>query len=758
MTNDKMTKNLIIAITVILLGSFGIVQGAFNEQINYQGKLTNSSNVAVSDGNKCMRFSLYTVASGGSAIWTEEWTASTTYKVTTTSGLFSVLLGSNTSLSSVNFNQSALYLQVDYDPDCSGWDEVFSPRKQFGAVPAAFEAKQLGGYTWEGPGAIGSTTPSTAAFTALTTSGNVGIGDTSPDYPLEILSTTSPQFAISNVDGTYYATFGVDSSGDLTILASGGDISLGDENLTTTGTGTLAKLNLTDLTNQIVLDSDGTYTGTITMATLSGSSKTWTLPNASGTVALGTGTASYAVYWSDVNTLTAEQYLSLSRGGTAAGLTASNGGIVYSDASALAILAPGTSGRALLSGGAGAPTWFAPTAGSVVFAGASGILAQDNSNFFWDDTNDRLGIGTTSPYFPLDILSTTTSQLALTYNVSNYTTFQTNSSGDLTITPSGGDISLAANLAVSGSGTHTISGTLDPSSVAAFTLAGDITGSGSPNISALGTATASTLAATTFILGTDSLTDITGTGLSISGGTLNFTSTEIGTTTWGSGSAIAWAFDASGGTDTSLSFGNNLISLTGNVGIGDTSPDYPLEILSTTSPQLAITYQDDTIYSTLGVNASGDLTIANAYQDADMYFGVNDGGTNVFPLFIDGATSYVGIGTTEPQKKLDVSYADSSAQLRLSQTGSVYGELYINSVGDLRISATGGDIRMLDENLWVCTGGACDNATAPATKGNLILETALIFDNDFSIEKTADGITVYASPSDAAILIFDDKE
>ncbi|PIR72190.1 MAG: hypothetical protein COU42_02085, partial [Candidatus Nealsonbacteria bacterium CG10_big_fil_rev_8_21_14_0_10_36_24] len=169
---------------------------------------------------------------------------------------------------------------------------------------------------------------------------------------------------------------------------------MGDENLTTTGTGTLAKLNLTDLTNQIVLDSDGTYTGTITMATLSGSSKTWTLPNASGTVALGTGTASYAVYWSDVNTLTAEQYLSLSRGGTAAGLTASNGGIVYSDASALAILAPGTSGRALLSGGAGAPTWFAPTAGSVVFAGASGILAQDNSNFFWDDTNDRLGIGT----------------------------------------------------------------------------------------------------------------------------------------------------------------------------------------------------------------------------------------------------------------------------------------------------------------------------------------------------------------------------
>lgn len=39
------------------------------------------------------------------------------------------------------------------------------------------------------------------------------------------------------------------------------------------------------------------------------------------------------------------------------------------------------------------------TQGSVLFAGASGVLAQDNANFFWDDTNNRLGIGTASPGF-----------------------------------------------------------------------------------------------------------------------------------------------------------------------------------------------------------------------------------------------------------------------------------------------------------------------------------------------------------------------
>lgn len=38
------------------------------------------------------------------------------------------------------------------------------------------------------------------------------------------------------------------------------------------------------------------------------------------------------------------------------------------------------------------------TEGSVLFAGASGVLAQDNTNFFWDDTNNqlRLGAGTAS--------------------------------------------------------------------------------------------------------------------------------------------------------------------------------------------------------------------------------------------------------------------------------------------------------------------------------------------------------------------------
>jgi hypothetical protein len=46
-------------------------------------------------------------------------------------------------------------------------------------------------------------------------------------------------------------------------------------------------------------------------------------------------------------------------------------------------------------GGTGTATAF--TSGSVVFSGASGVYTQDNANFFWDDTNNRLGVGTAAP-------------------------------------------------------------------------------------------------------------------------------------------------------------------------------------------------------------------------------------------------------------------------------------------------------------------------------------------------------------------------
>ena len=55
-------------------------------------------------------------------------------------------------------------------------------------------------------------------------------------------------------------------------------------------------------------------------------------------------------------------------------------------------------------GGTGTTTQF--TAGSVVFAGASGVYTQDNANLFWDDANNRLGIKTATPTAELDVNGT----------------------------------------------------------------------------------------------------------------------------------------------------------------------------------------------------------------------------------------------------------------------------------------------------------------------------------------------------------------
>lgn len=48
------------------------------------------------------------------------------------------------------------------------------------------------------------------------------------------------------------------------------------------------------------------------------------------------------------------------------------------------------------------------TAGSVLFSNGT-TIAQDNANFFWDDTNNRLGLGTASPAYKLEINAGSTS-------------------------------------------------------------------------------------------------------------------------------------------------------------------------------------------------------------------------------------------------------------------------------------------------------------------------------------------------------------
>jgi hypothetical protein len=85
-----------------------------------------------------------------------------------------------------------------------------------------------------------------------------------------------------------------------------------------------------------------------------------------GSTVINSGTDGYNLY-NNAGVLGNRQYVPLANGGTNNALTASNGGIVYSDASKLVVL-PGTvtAGQCLLSGSSAAPSWGSCIAGTTV--------------------------------------------------------------------------------------------------------------------------------------------------------------------------------------------------------------------------------------------------------------------------------------------------------------------------------------------------------------------------------------------------------
>lgn len=111
-----------------------------NKQINFQGKLVDANGLNVPNATYSVIFSLYSVSSGGAAIWTE--TDSVT--ISNGDGIFQVPLGANTSLpGSVDFNTDNLYLGIKISTEAS----EMTPRIRFTAVPYAFNADKIHGLT-----------------------------------------------------------------------------------------------------------------------------------------------------------------------------------------------------------------------------------------------------------------------------------------------------------------------------------------------------------------------------------------------------------------------------------------------------------------------------------------------------------------------------------------------------------------------------------------------------------------------------------
>ena len=144
----------------------------------------------------------------------------------------------------------------------------------------------------------------------------------------------------------------------------------------------------------------------------------------------------------------------------------------------------------------------------------------------------------------------------------------------------------------------------------------------------------------------------------------------------------------------------------------------------------------------------GSSTLAVGSSAGNTSLSVNTGGN-------------VGVGTGTPGRKLNVLDVNSVPQLRLSQTDSLYGEFYVDSTGDLRISSNngnGGNVRMQNENLWVCSGGSCDSSILPVGEGNVVVETAVIFNNKFKLKQIDASTTIMYDTTDAPILEFDEGQ
>jgi hypothetical protein len=131
---------------------------------------------------------------------------------------------------------------------------------------------------------------------------------------------------------------------------------------------------------------------------------TWTLPNASGTIALGTGTANQVAYWTATNTLASEAQLAVSRGGTGIASGTSGGVLYFSGSSTIASSGALSANQLVLGGGAGsAPTSLsAGTTTTVLHGNASGAptfgavaLGTDTSGNYVANTNTSVLTGLT---------------------------------------------------------------------------------------------------------------------------------------------------------------------------------------------------------------------------------------------------------------------------------------------------------------------------------------------------------------------------
>ena len=263
----RIATNVILAIGLIgvvgggvatMLGSqTAIAATGINHQINFQGKIVNTDGTNISNGTYAFTFKLYSVSTGGTAIWTE------TKSLAVTDGVFQTQLGDTTSLpGSVDFNTDSIYLGINFNPG-TGYDGEMAPRIQFTAAAYAFNSEKLGGI---GAAGFAQINPSSAQAGSLNLGTSVQAG-TSLQAPL------------------------VDT-------ATAGVLSIG------TGTATSVTVGRATSSNAVNIQGSSSSTWTVTGASgtttvnfvAPTSTNTISFPNAGGTICTTVATTCSSIY------------------------------------------------------------------------------------------------------------------------------------------------------------------------------------------------------------------------------------------------------------------------------------------------------------------------------------------------------------------------------------------------------------------------------------------------------------------------------
>ena len=122
-----------------------------NNTINFQARLEQSSGAIAADGSYNVEFNLYSVATGGTSLWTEDWLNANSQGIAVHNGYLTASLGSITAFpTTINWNEQ-LYLGMTVRgtasctpfSSCTPADSEMTPRLLLTSVPSAFSANQL---------------------------------------------------------------------------------------------------------------------------------------------------------------------------------------------------------------------------------------------------------------------------------------------------------------------------------------------------------------------------------------------------------------------------------------------------------------------------------------------------------------------------------------------------------------------------------------------------------------------------------------